>query len=221
MRNLAVLSLLVPVLCGPLLGCGARSIGSDLDEDGGADGAAGDAAGGDTAAGSDGSIPPSVDAIGPTDDAISPPPSDGGVADASPPADASVRCGTKVCDGLTQDCCLTGGAGGASATCITKGGSCGGGVALGCTSSAGCPSGQVCCLTISGGSGGKAVCATTCGTGAPPGPGGGSVTLCATDAECPKGTTCRGVGPGIRGCLPSGPPGPGGGGGTPPPPDGG
>ena len=220
MRNCFVLALLVPTLCGPLLGCGARSIGSGLDEDdGGADTAAADGA-----VKEDVTILPGEDAITPGDAIV--PPTDGGViidvgtTDVSPPADASVRCGTKVCDGLTQDCCLTAGSGGGSATCIVKGGTCGGGVALGCTSSAGCPSGQVCCLTISGTSGGKAVCTTTC-AGGPPGPGGGSVTLCTTDADCPTGLVCRGIGAGIRGCLRPGGPGGGGGGTPPPPPDGG
>lgn len=165
----------------------------------------------------DSGVPPTDSAVPPTDSGV--PPTDSGV----PPTDTGVdsgpkpiTCGSATCDSATQECCVaTGGPGGATASCKTKG-TCSGGVTLSCSSGAACPTGQVCCLTI-GTTGGSAKCASTCGSGPTPG-GGGSARLCTSDAECPTGQRCQPIGLGIRACLPSGPGGgPGGGPGTPPP----
>ncbi len=223
----------------PLVGCGARTAFDDLPVD---DAALGDAVGdGSTdstfdtgrpgedavtiddgfedvvfpdAIVSDSSLPPTDSGVPPIDTGV--PPTDSGV----PPTDTGVdsgpkpiTCGSATCDSATQECCVaTGGPGGATASCKTKG-TCSGGVTLSCSSGAACPTGQVCCLTV-GTTGGSAKCATTCGTGPTPG-GGGSTRLCTSDTECPSGQRCQPIGLGIRACVPSGPGG--GGPGTPPP----
>jgi hypothetical protein len=76
---------------------------------------------------------------------------------------------------MTQQCCVSM----AGAGCVDLG-NCQG-VTLDCTSAATCADGEVCCAKLNGGIP-KAKCSDSCGGGI--GPGGGSVQLCDSDAEC-------------------------------------
>jgi hypothetical protein len=133
----------------------------------------------------------------PTDTGL-PPTKDSGppTMDASPPI-GTISCGDKSCDPATQVCCVSF-MGGQS--CTAKG-KCSGGIGLACTSAASCPGGEKCCFS-GGGGGGGASCKASCGMGGP-----GSAQLCATDAECPMGQTCRNVMGGFKICRPAGGPG--------------
>ena len=107
----------------------------------------------------------------------------------------SVQCGLTTCDAATAQCCAQIGLGGAfTGTCSPKSAPCPGLVTLACTSSTNCPSGDQCCLSVvlggPAGLGAMATCETACGQGGPN--GSLLLQLCATDAECSSGKTCRG-----------------------------
>lgn len=125
----------------------------------------------------------------------------------------TVACGSSACNVATEQCCVTFGGGGpgsgpgADGACVPVG-KCNGDIALSCASGKNCPGGQVCCADLNGDVA-SATCQTTCvggfGPGAPPPPGpagDGSVQLCASDSECPKGMTCRQTPLGFGVCQP-------------------
>ena len=90
-----------------------------------------------------------------------------------------IACGMDACTPATQDCCVSGGMGGASSTCVPNG-TCMGGATLKCTDPSACAAGQVCCARFTGGMSG-ATCSTTCM---------GGFRLCTSDAHCNKGEIC-------------------------------
>ncbi len=123
-----------------------------------------------------------VDAGGP------PPMLDGGGP--PPPYDAgdsmgTVDCMGTPCDAATEQCCISGSVGGASASCIPIGDECMGGSTT-CDGPEDCSgAGEVCCLQIMG-FGGMASCTTEMCGGGSSGPGGfpSSFELCHDPSDC-------------------------------------
>jgi hypothetical protein len=118
---------------------------------------------------------------------------DGGGPDGGgsrPNAPDVIACGQATCDAATQDCCISpqGEACGPKGTCF--------GAALSCSSAASCAANEVCCLETQSGEP-HASCRPQCG-------GRGSAQVCASDAECPIGTTCRSGGFGFNTCTSGG-----------------
>ena len=130
-----------------------------------------------------------VDASPPSTDAAPPPP---------PPLDAGpqpqpIQCGTSTCDPQTQVCCVTFSGQTVTEACTNQG-QCKG-AELSCTSAASCPAIEVCCATLTQQSQ-SAQCAPQCKGGFQ------NPQLCATDAECPQGTTCKNSPLGLKICRP-------------------
>jgi len=128
------------------------------------------------------------DGGGPTDGGL---PTDGGVVvvDASPvdaggPTDGggagTIDCGMMTCNAATEQCCLGGGPGGGTATCIAIGDTCMG-VASDCDGPEDCGAGQVCCASRDSSGGFGARCADSCGGG---GTIGGGFELCHDAMDC-------------------------------------
>ncbi len=127
---------------------------------------------------------------------------DGGVIipDASPPIDASppqeagtpITCGTTTCT-TPEVCCVTFGNQQVNYAC-TQQGQCQG-ASLDCTSAANCPPNEVCCASFSQQSVSSG-CAPQCQGGFQ------NPQLCATNAECPQGTTCKSSQIGFKICRP-------------------
>jgi hypothetical protein len=117
---------------------------------------------------------------GPRPDAIqfdAPPQSDAaGQSDGSTPG--QIECGNTTCDASTQECCTTA----AGPSCIAKGGTCYGSVAL-CDGPEDCNTGEVCCGRNYGSSRGLR-CATTCNNG---------TVVCHLDSDCGSGERCCGT----------------------------
>ena len=103
--------------------------------------------------------------------------------------DGGVACGQSSCNPSTEQCCI----GQSGASCIGKSATCQG-TSLACTTTAQCTGGNVCCATLNGASV-TAVCQASCPSGGITGP----YQLCATDGECPTGSTCQTLG-GIHYC---------------------
>lgn len=76
-----------------------------------------------------------------------------------------IECGSVTCDGTTEQCCIEGGGGGATASCIAIGDACMG-AAVDCDGPEDCPGDQVCCATGSlGGATVECTDASMCGGG--------------------------------------------------------
>ena len=103
--------------------------------------------------------------------------------------DGGVACGQSSCNPSTEQCCI----GQSGASCIGKSDTCQG-ASLSCTTTAQCTGGNVCCASFSGATL-TAVCQASCPSGGLTGP----YQLCATDGECPSGSTCQALG-GIHYC---------------------
>ena len=154
----------------------------------------------DGAANFDGSIGPDGGVIGQDGGVIV---KDGGVIieDASPPQDggvividsgAPITCGNVTCSS-GEECCVTFGNQQLNYAC-TQQGQCQG-AALDCTSAANCPPNEVCCASLSQ-QNLSASCAPQCQGGFQ------NPQLCATNAECPPGTTCKNSQIGFKICRP-------------------
>jgi hypothetical protein len=131
---------------------------------------------------------PVMDAMPPDFDGGPPPP-----IDAGPPPPSPIQCGTSSCDPQTEVCCVTFNGQTINEACTAQG-KCSG-ASLGCTSAASCPSGEVCCGTFTQ-TEQDSKCQTTCGGGFQ------HPQLCATNAECPSGTTCKNSPFGLKVCRP-------------------
>jgi hypothetical protein len=126
---------------------------------------------------------------------------DGGVPmpDASPPPiDAGpppgiIQCGTSVCNGSTETCCVTYNGQTLNETCTPQG-QCQG-ASFDCSGASSCPPGEVCCGSFSQTSQG-AQCVSTCQGGWQ------HPQICETDTECPQGETCRSSPFGFKVCRP-------------------
>lgn len=175
--SLAMIALLAAWGCdgdsmGELDGGGGTDSGVAMDgggaDSGDVDGGAGDDAGpGDDAS-------PSGDAS-PGDDGGTSGDGGGGTTDAGPPA---VACGTMTCSGLTPQCCVVTGGGGAMSTCISADERCRG-VTASCDGPEDCPGTQQCCVGLGSAGSGGASCQDACGIGA--------------RAACHDATTCPSV----------------------------
>jgi hypothetical protein len=111
----------------------------------------------------------------------------GTTGDSSTPhndVDGGVACGQSSCNPSTEQCCIAQ----SGASCIGKSDTCQG-TSLACTTTAQCTGSNVCCATLSGTSI-TAVCQASCPSGGITGP----YQLCASDAECPAGSTCQTIG---------------------------
>jgi hypothetical protein len=163
------------ILAATLLACGGRTdLGERVEVDGGLPPE--DASGLDIAIG---------DVVGPPDVGI----------DSLPPVDAGpppgIQCGTDICNPQTEVCCVTFGGMMIQESC-TDPMSCGG-AALTCSSAQSCPMGEVCCgFFMMGNAGSK--CEPMCKGGFQ------NPQLCATDAECPMGQTCKNSPFGFKTC---------------------
>ena len=156
-----------------LAGCGARTL-----DDGFTDEFPGDAAT-TTDTGivtTDGAV--SIDAT-PSRDS-------GPIAVDTGPAGKPITCGMATCNSASQECCFESERD--PPRCTPKG-TCAG-AAFGCSSSLCCGSGESCCLDQDVG---QAVCKSGCRRD--------EITLCTTNAECPMGSRCRRVGPGLSACM--------------------
>lgn len=146
--------------------------------------------------GSDGGIVPKDSGIVPPDAGPPPPPPlDAGPP---PPQDAGspggpISCGNATCNSSSQVCCVTFSGQTVSETCTPQG-QCTG-AALACTSVAACPPNEVCCGNFSQTKQGSQ-CAPACQGGFQ------NPQLCAKNAECPKGTTCKNSPLGVKTCRP-------------------
>jgi hypothetical protein len=102
---------------------------------------------------------------------------DAGPDDAGSSA-GTIECMGSTCEAATEECCITGGAGGAMAMCIPAGDTCTGGTAT-CDGPEDCGGGEVCCATREGLGGVSAACTTdACGGGFT------SFELCHDAADC-------------------------------------
>ena len=124
------------------------------------------------------------DVAPPPDDALPPPP---------PPDGGPITCGKVSCNSATEVCCVTFGNQQVTYAC-TQQGQCQG-ASLDCTSAASCPSNEVCCGNLSQQNIGSQ-CEPQCAGGFQ------NPQLCATSAECPKGTTCKSSQIGFKICRP-------------------
>ncbi len=121
-----------------------------------------------------------------TDAATNTPDADPNAPDATPgggpDAALGVACGTATCTLGTQECCVSGGIGGSTQTCVTAG-TCQDNV-LSCDGPEDCNGTDVCCGTGSfGGGGGGGGVSTTCAADCT---GGQSAVLCRVDTDCPS-----------------------------------
>ena len=115
----------------------------------------------------------------PFDGGPPPPPPDGGPP---PPPPGPIQCGNATCNPQTQVCCVTFNGQTVNETCTAQG-QCNG-AALSCTSASSCPPNEVCCATLTQQQQ-SSQCQPQCQGGFQ------HPQLCATDAECPQGTTCK------------------------------
>jgi len=124
-----------------------------------------------------------------------PPPFDGGPPpiDAGPPPPGPIQCGNTTCNAQTQVCCVTFNGQNVNETCTAQG-QCNG-ASLSCTSASSCPNGEVCCATLTQQQQ-SSQCQTQCQGGFQ------HPQLCASDGECPNGTTCKNSPFGLKVCRP-------------------